>query len=48
MGDIPMEPLSLLVVDAASSPALSTPIPTGRPIRSAEHGNVVPDVPPTL
>jgi len=42
-----MEPLSLLVVDTTSAPRSRHRYRPGRPVPSAEHGNVVPDVPPT-
>jgi len=48
MGDIPLAPLSLLVLDTTSAPRSRHRYRTGRPVPSAEHGNVVPDVPPTL
>jgi hypothetical protein len=48
MGDRPAEPLPLLVVDAASAPRSRHRYRPGRPVPSAEHGHVVPDVPPTL
>jgi len=47
MGDRPLEPLSLLVVDTTPAPRSRHRYRPGRPVPSAEHGNVVPDVPPT-
>src|SRR5664279_241305 len=48
MGDILVEPLSLLVLDTTSAPPSRHRYRPGRPVPSAEHDNVVPDVPPTL
>jgi len=42
-----MEPLSLQVLDTTSAPRTRRRYRPGRPVTSAEHGNVVPDVPPT-
>ena len=48
MGDILVEPLSLLVLDTTSAPPSRHRYRPGRPVPSAEHDNVVPDAPPTL
>jgi hypothetical protein len=42
-----LEPLSLLVVDTTPAPRSRHRYRPGRPVPSAEHGNVVADVPPT-
>jgi len=48
MGDRPLEPLSLLVLDTTLCvPALDTDTDPVDRFRSAEHAHVVPDVPPT-
>jgi|BarGraIncu01121A_1022015.scaffolds.fasta_scaffold25465_2 hypothetical protein len=48
MGDIPLAPLPLQVVDTTSAPRSQHRYRPGRPVRSAEHAHVVPDVPPAL
>jgi len=48
MGDMPAEPLPLLFRDTTSAPRSRHRYRPGRPVPSAEHGHVVPDVPPTL
>jgi hypothetical protein len=47
MGDSLVEPLSLRALDTTSVPPSRHRYRPGRPVRSAEHGNVVPDVPAT-